>query len=324
MKALQISKFGKPHEVIEVIEIDDPASPSANEVILAVEYAAISPAELLMIRGLYGVKPPLPAALGGEGVGRVLATGSAVSNVKVGDRVAIPLAQPVWREQLTVPAAGLLVLPTEADAQQLSMLRVNPLTAALLLTEYVKLAPGDWVVQNGGNSGVGRAVIAFAKDMGLRTVSLVRRPELIEELKAAGADIVLLDGPSVAKEIAEATGRAKILLGFDGVAGDSAHSVASSLAWGGKLVAYGGTSGKPALASPLNIIFKNITLSGFWLGYPHFSNAHDKLAKHLHTAVRLIAEGKLHVPVAGVFGLSQAAEALAHAQQGGKVLFKPS
>ncbi len=76
-------------------------------------------------------------------------------------------------------AAGLFALSPSADLQQLAMLRVNPPTAALCLSEFVTLEPGDWVVQDGGTSAVARGVIAIAKARGLKTVSIVRRPESI-------------------------------------------------------------------------------------------------------------------------------------------------
>ena len=324
MKFLQMSKFGNPTEVVEVVESDPPPPPAANEATVEVEYSAIGLAELLMIRGMYGIRPQPPAPLGNEAIGRVVAVGDSVKNVKTGDRVAIPTGLPVWRQAITVAAADLIVLSEQADPQQLSMLRINPLTAALLLTEYVELGKDDWVIQNAGNSGVGRSVIAFAQEFGLRSVSLVRRPELVDELRSAGADVVLVDGPDVVKQVAAATGKAKIKLGIDGVGGDSSHSVASCLTSNAKMVAYGGVSGKPAAVSPLNIIFKQVTLEGFWLGYPRFRDAHEKLAAHTRTAERLIAEGKLHVPVAGVYSLEQATQAMAHAQKGGKVLLKPN
>lgn len=106
------------------------------------------------------------------------------------------------------------------------------------------------MIQNGGNSGVGRNLIAFARDRGLKTVSLVRREELVPELKAAGGDVVLVDGADAPKRIAEATRKAKIRLAVDGVAGESFSTLSAALAPGGKLVTYGGTSGKPAPAEP--------------------------------------------------------------------------
>ena len=187
MYALQISRFGEPSDVVERVKIPDPDDPRANEVLVAVEYAPINFSDLLTIRGQYGVLPSLPTGLGSEGVGRILSVGEEVNHLKVGDRVLIPFSHSSWRERIMLPSTDLFPLPQGADPQQLSMLGNNPPTGALLLSEYVALSPGDWVIQNAGNSGVGRSVIAFAKDRGLRTVSLVRRQELIDELVAAGA-----------------------------------------------------------------------------------------------------------------------------------------
>jgi Alcohol dehydrogenase GroES-like domain len=194
MDALEISTFGEPSDVVEQVTIPDPDSPIANEVLVAVEYAPIDNADFRTIRGQYGTLPSLPTGLGIEGVGRILSVGEEVDHLKVGDRVLLPSSHHSWRERLVLPSTNLFPLPQGADPQQLSMLGINPPTAALLLSEYVKLSPGDWVIQNAGNSGVGHSVIAFAKVRGLRTVSLVRRPELIDGLVAAGGDVVLVDG----------------------------------------------------------------------------------------------------------------------------------
>ena len=171
MYALQISRFGEPSDVLELVKLPDPHDPLANEVLVAVEYAPINGSDLLTIRGQYGRLPSLPTGLGFEGVGRILSVGGEVDDLKVGDRVLLPSSSPSWREKVILPSTGLFPLPQNADPQQLSMLSINPPTAALLLSEYVELKPGDWVIQNAGNSGVGRSVIAFAKDRGLRTVS---------------------------------------------------------------------------------------------------------------------------------------------------------
>ena len=137
-----------------------------------------------------GGGPALPTIVGTEGFGRVLAVGRDVENVKVGDRVLAPPLSQTWREKMIVPAFGLFPLP-EGDPYQLSMLSSNPPTAALILSEYIQLKPGDWVVQNSANSGVGSSLIAIAKARGLRTINFVRWQELLKELKAAGGDIVL-------------------------------------------------------------------------------------------------------------------------------------
>jgi NADPH:quinone reductase-like Zn-dependent oxidoreductase len=110
------------------------------------------------------------------------------------------------------------------------MLAINPPTAALMLRSYVSLSPGDWIIQNAGNSGVGRAVSAFARERDLRLISVVRRESLIEELKGNGHEIVLMEGRDLAARVAEATAKAPIRLGLDPLAGDAGFSLAMTLA----------------------------------------------------------------------------------------------
>ncbi len=323
MYALQISTFGEPSDVLELVKIPDPHDPLANEVLVAVEYAPISNSDLLTIRGQYPLLPSLPSGIGHEGIGRILSVGKEVDHLKVGDRVLLPSSSTSWRERIVLPSTGLFPLPQGADPQQLSMLAINPPTGALLLSEYVKLSPGDWVIQNAGNSGVGRSVIAFAKDRGLRTVSLVRRQELIDELVAAGGDVVLVDGAGVSARVAQATGNAKIALALDGVEGEAMLSLSGSLALGGTLVVYSAVSRKPGLASVVDIVFRNVAIRGFWLYSQEFRDS-PKVVEAIKTGARLIAEGKLHMSVAATYPLVAAKEAIAHAQRGGKVLFKLS
>src|SRR5207244_13141340 len=111
---------------------------------------------------------------------------------QVGDRVSVPPTALVRGERRAAPAAGLPGLP-ESDPRQLAMLGINPPTAALLLNESTDLRPGDWVAQNAANSGVGRSLIAIAKARGLKTINVVRRPELVPELEAVGADLVIVN-----------------------------------------------------------------------------------------------------------------------------------
>jgi NADPH:quinone reductase-like Zn-dependent oxidoreductase len=305
---------------VKLVELPDPPVPKAGEVLVAIEYAPINTSVLLTIRGHYGVRPPLPTGVGNEGVGRILSVGKEVDHLQIGDRVLLPTTTPSWRERLVLPAKDLFTLPPKADPQQLSMLRINPPTASLLLSEYVALSPGDWVLQNAGNSGVGRWVIAFARERGLKTVSVIRRQELIDDLLAAGGDVVLVDGSDVAGRVAQATGQAPISLALDGVAGAAMQSLSGCLTPGGTLVVYAFMSQQPGQANPADIIFRQVTIRGFWIEAPAV-RASPKIVEAIKTGARLIAEGKVHVPVAAVYPLTAAKEAIIHAQTGGKVLF---
>ena len=169
------------------------------------------------------------------------------------------------KAQMTAEAAKLIPLPNEADPKQLSMMTVNPPTAALMLSEFVDLKPGDWVMQNVANSGVGSYLIQLAKIRGFRTVNIVRRDSAVADVKALGGDVVLVDGEKLSKRVKEATGDAKILLGIDAVGGEATDRLASCLSAGATLVNYGMMSGEPCQISPKYFVFNDITLKGFWL-----------------------------------------------------------
>src|SRR5260221_9761925 len=127
MRAALIKAFGEPTDVLKVAEVPEPSGPAAGEVLIGVEYAPINMNDLYVIQGVFPVRPSLPSVVGNEGVGRVLAVGSAVTHLEVGDRVLIPLYAFSWRERLVVPATGLFSVP-EAEPQQLPMLGINPPT----------------------------------------------------------------------------------------------------------------------------------------------------------------------------------------------------
>jgi NADPH:quinone reductase-like Zn-dependent oxidoreductase len=317
MRAVQLIAYGDPVEGLKYVDIPAPYAPGPNHVLIGVEFSPLNQSDLLLARGIYGTRPALPTVIGNEGVGRVLAVGAGVANVKVGDRVLAPLSSFTWRERMVISANGLFALSADADPQQLSMLAINPPTAALLLSEYVNLKPGDWVVQNSANSAVGRWVIAFAKTRGLKTVNIVRRPELVPELKAIGADVVVVDSPDVSESIKEAVGHTDLRLALDGVSGPATGVLASTLSPHGTLVSYAAMSLGPMSISPLEVIFKPLTVRGFWLGHPEYAS---KSAPAVAQAAEMIASGRVRIPVTATYPLSSIKEALAHALRGGKIL----
>jgi NADPH:quinone reductase-like Zn-dependent oxidoreductase len=211
----------------------------------------------MMIAGNYGYRPQLPAIMGTEGAGRVVAVRACVKHLKEGDRTLMTFPQPAWAERIKTNTPWLRPLPP-GDIQQFAMMDVNPPTAYLLLTDIVKLPRGAWVIKNGANSGVGRATIAIAKSLGLRTVNVVRRGEVIAEVRALGGDVVLLDGPDLAKCVEAEIGNASISLALDGVSDTSPMNLMSRLAESGVLVSYGGR--KPMFVHPGNLIFKKLTI----------------------------------------------------------------
>lgn len=317
MRALSISAYGEPREVLGVTELPEPGAPGPGEVLIAIQLATLNKHDLLFISGAFG-GPPAPTVVGNEGYGRVIAVGAGVSNVAVGDRVLAPNLGLTWRERLIAPANTLFPLP-DGDPQQLAQLSGNPPSAALLLSEYVALRPREWVVQNGGNSGVGRALIAIAKQRGLRTISLVRRPELIAELEAAGGDVVLLDELASVAKVARIVGKDPVRLAVDSVGGAASTTLAQILSDHGVLVTYAAASGEPLALPALAVVGKHLTLKGFFLGdFDHLT----KVLPAQIEAAPLIASGALHVPVAAVYPMTQIQQAISHLLAGGKILLE--
>ena len=323
MKAIQIEAFGNPAEVMKLVDVPDVGAPGEGEVVIALEASPINMSDLLLISGRYGYRPKLPSIVGTEGVGRVVALGSGVRHLKVGDRTLVPYPAPAWAERIKADASRLRPL-AGGNVHQLAMLGINPATAYLLLTEYVTLPAGAWVIQNAANSGVGRALIAIAKSLGLKTVNVVRREDVVAELKAIGGDVVLLDGPDLAKRVAAETGGALVALAVDGVADTATMNLLGCLAAKGVLVFYSAISGKPFVGPAQAFIFHDIAMRGFWLGNWFNSATSDKVTAMYDRLAPLVASGAVSAPVAGTFSFAQIPEAVAVAAKNrGKALFTP-
>jgi len=323
VKAIQIEAFGNPAEVVNAVDIPDVGAPAAGEVVIALEASPINQYDLLMIAGGYGYRPQLPAIMGTEGAGRVVAVGAGVEHLREGDRTLVPFLHPSWAERIKTNAPWLRPLPS-GDINQFAMMGVNPPTAYLLLTDIVKLPRGSWVIQNGANSGVGRAAVAIAKSLGLRTVNVVRRDEVVAEMKALGGDVVLVDGADTTKRVATETENAPIALALDGVGDTSPMHLMNCLSESGVLVSYGGTSRKPMVVNPGSFIFKKQTIRGFWLLYWYQSAQPDEITAMFDHLAPLIAAGTISAPVAATYRFDQVGEAIAKAaQSGGKMLFTP-
>jgi trans-2-enoyl-CoA reductase len=326
MKCAQLNAFGVPSEVVDCIETADPGAPGPGEVLVDMLACPINPAELLLIEGKYASKPPLPARLGIEGAGRVAAVGDGVAGLATGDLV-MSLSRANWAERLLLKAGEAVKAPAGTDVAQLSMLKVNPATAQLMLTGFVSLSPGDWVIQDAANSGVGVNLIRLARARGLRTVNVVRRDELVAPLHAIGADAVVVDGPDLADRVAAATGGAEIRLAIDAVAGAATERLADCLADGGTVVNYGLLSGEPCQVRADQTVFKGITLTGFWLAKAMRAMQPAELAALYGDLLPRVADGSLHVEVEATYPLDDVKAALEHAGRegrGGKVLLTPN
>ena len=316
-KAVIYRQYGVPAETVEVIETEA-GEPGPGQVLLKEILAPINPADLNTIEGKYPVRPTLPATPGVEGVGTVEAVGFDVTALKPGMAVLLPHGYGTWREGGIVEAAKLHPVPEGVPYLEAAMIKINPATAWRMLHDFVPPQPGAWVIQNAANSGVGRAVIAIAKKLGLRTVNLVRRPELIDELTAAGADVVLLDDENANEQIKARTDKAKILLGLNSVGGESATRVASALAAGGKLVTFGAMSRQPLKLPTGLLIFKDIQALGFWMTRWYEKATEADRREMFDALFELAKTGAFQTPVEQIYPVTEIREAITRALQGGR------
>jgi NADPH:quinone reductase-like Zn-dependent oxidoreductase len=327
MKKVQIGRFGRPEEVAECVECPEVGEPAADEVVFEVLAFPINPADIAFCEGRYRLKPPLPATPGAEGVGRVISAGASATGVKAGDLVT-NLDRENWAQQRRVKADRVIALPRDTNVLQAAMIRINPPTAMLLLGDIVEgLGANDWIIQNVANSSVGKLVISFAKERGLRTVNVTRRQDVFEELYAGGADACLVDGPDLAASVAGFTKGAPVKLGIDAVGGDATARIASCVADGGTVCMYGAMSGEDPAIPASELIFRGLDFKGFLLGRHLERRSATEIREIYSDIAERIRGGKLNVPVEQMYSIDDIKDALAHAQRGaraGKVLVAPN
>lgn len=321
MNRLRVADFGKPGEVLE-FESRVPWHPPEGEVVVKMVAAPVNPADLNLIEGTYGVRPDLPFTPGIEGAGVVV--NSSDAGFSPGDRVIMVGRAGTWASHVAVQPERLIKLPESIDMQQAAMLKVNPATAWRLLHGFYRLHAGDWVVQNAGNSGVGRCVIQLAKALGIRTISLVRNVELVQELQSLGADHVLVDAADGQAEALEIMGGRCAALACNAVGGESALRLMNLLEDGASHVTYGAMARRPLTVPNGLLIFRDLAVRGLWVTRWIDSAPIDEVRQVYGELARRLVDGTLVQPVDSCFALSDFEKAIERqGEEGrkGKVMF---
>ena len=324
INAAVYQRYGNPPDVLHV-ETRSWPMPAADEVVVKMCAAPINPADLNQIEGKYPVRPELPATPGFEGAGVAVELGHGVIGLTTGALVILPHNVGTWRDAITVNAEELVVVPDGIDPVQAAMLKINPLTAWRLLHDYVDLQKGDWLIQNAANSAAGRDVIQIAHELGYKTVNVVRRAELIDELRAEGGDVVLVDGEHLREEVKNATGGASILLGLNSVGGDSALRLANCLGFGGTLASFGAMSLQPLKIPTGLLIFKDLRFCGIWINKWYDNATPAERMEAFRPIFEMAKRGLLQTKVEKAYPLIEIKAAVAHAAQAkrsGKIIFE--
>lgn len=325
MRAVVHESFGDPAEVLTVAEVPTP-EPGPREVRVRTLASPIHNHDLWTVRGSYGYKPELPARAGTEAVGVVDALGPEVTGLEVGQRVVTGGTFGVWADYFVAKAGALLPVPDGLSDETAAQLVSMPFSAISLL-DTLDLQPGEWLAQNAANGAVGRLVAPLARARGIRVLGLVRRAAGIEELRALGIDdVVATDGDDWRERAAAVTGGAPVRVAVDSVGGRATADLVSLLAERGSLVVFGAMA-SPTMEIPSgDVIFKDVTVKGFWGSRVSAAMPADKRAALMGELYERIASGSLMLPVEASYPFAQAADA-ARANEApgraGKILLHP-
>jgi trans-2-enoyl-CoA reductase len=332
-----LSSHGEPKEVLK-LHSHSISPPHGDHVNIRFLASPINPADINQIQGVYPTKPSWTTSLGtateiavggNEGVAEVLSVGSSVKSLQKGDWVIMARQGfGTWRTHAQTTSENLIPIRNRAHltAKQVGTISVNPCTAYRMLKEFAPLRPGQWFVQNGANSGVGRAAIQLGRLWGFKSLNIIRKRESVEatealkeELKALGADAVITEEDLHTRETMAAIfgggDKERPRLALNCVGGQLVNHMAKQLAPGSTVVTYGAMSRSPVHLPMGLLIFKDIRFAGFWVS--RWGSEEDKVAC-VEEILDLIREGKFRdTPTVEVpFGPRSAEGTLVEAVQG--------
>jgi len=257
----QFDKFGDPADVVVLKENQPVKHIAPNQLLIKVKASPINPSDLLYVKGHYLKKPEsFPATSGFEGAGEVIEIGSEVKTVTVGQRVHF-LSLGTWSEYSIASPDSIIPLPDGISYELGCQIFINPATAYGLL-DASGAQPGEWILQTAAGSALGRVLIRLANIKGIKTINLVRRAEQVAELKALGADeVVVSTSENVVERVKAITGGKGVRNIFDCVAGDTSD-LQQTLSYLGTIWVYG-VLGGPAKPN-VNLLFaENSAIRGF-------------------------------------------------------------
>jgi NADPH:quinone reductase-like Zn-dependent oxidoreductase len=327
MRALVLTAHDGRRESLQVQTRPVPR-PGPGQVLVRMAASPINPSDLMVVRGLYGVKKPLPTVPGLEGSGTVVGAGGVTGRLLVGRRVACGApaeGDGLWAEYAVVGVSQCLPLRAHITDEQGASLLVNPFTAWALM-ERARQGGHVALAQTAAASALGRMLLVLAKRAKLPLVNVVARPEQVELLRRLGAEHVLSSHePEFEERLRLLCHELKVSLGFDAVGGRLTGQLMHALPDGGTVIVHGLLSEQECRVHPGEFIFGNKKMEGFWMerwGRQGFGR--EKLKAGM-TVPALVGRA-LETPVRARLPLESAGEALriaASDMTSGKVLFVP-
>lgn len=315
-----------PLSQIQVVNLVMPM-PGPDEVLVRMTLRPVHPADVSVVKG-YVANPSafkFPEVLGIEGVGEVARVGTAVKNLKVGDRVVTMGGYKTehWQQYVVRRGTEVFVVPDDVTEESAAQLFVNPLTAVGML-DVLNIPPGGYLLQTAATSCLARIVEDLAKHRGISVINVVSRPEAVAELEAKGAQHVVLSGTGdLMLQVLEATNGRKADAAIDALAGVSTTEVATVVKDKGTVLVYGAVTSRKMQLGVYDIVVRDVGLKGFTL--PRWRAEHPERAREEFK--KLVSQvDKVFSPCSGErFVLGDAKEAILASEmraRGGKILLE--
>lgn len=319
MRAFQVTSLeGSPS--IQTVEKPDPGP---GEIRLAVKACGLNFGDLLMMKGQYQERPPMPFTLGMEMAGEVDALGHGVNGIKPGQRVAAFTGMGGLADYATLPADRLFPIPDQMPYVDAAAFMVAYGTSHLALAHRARLQPGERLLVLGAAGGVGLTAVELGKAMGAEVIACARGADKLEICRKAGADHVIDSGTGDIRDAVKALGGSDVV--YDPVGGDQFMSALRATNREGRVIVIGFASGDVPQVPANLLLVKNITLIGYyWGGYMAF--APDKLIDSLKTLIGWYVDGRIKPYVSHILPLEQAGDAyelLRSRKSTGKVVVTP-
>ena len=305
MKAIQVKQVGGP-EVMELKEMPVP-EPKANEAAVKIVASGVNFIDVYYREGRY--KAAMPFTPGQEAAGDVVAVGSGVRSVKVGDRVAYTMVLGSYAEYSAVAADRLVKIPDGVSYQQAAATMLQGMTAHYLSHSTYPLKKGETALVHAAAGGVGLLLTQMAHNIGARVIGTVSTEEKARLVRAAGADEVILytqtDFETETKRITEGKG---VDVVYDSVGKTTFEKGLNVLRPRGSMVLYGGSSGAVPPFDPIQLSAKG----SLFLTRPSLGNyvaTRQELEQRADAVFGMSAAGKLKLRIEHLYQLQDAPQA---------------
>ena len=324
MKAIRVERLGPP-DVMELQDVPAP-TPGPGEVRIEVEAVGINFADVLSVAGEYLTRTRVPYTPGMEFAGIVESLGEGVTGVQVGQRVAALGGSGALARYSVVNAAGLIPVPENLSGAQAAAFPVSYFTAYHGLKTLGRGVEGEWVLVQAAAGALGTASIQLAKAMGMHVIALASTEEKLALARDLGADVTILqDDPDRVQKVRDAAGGKGVPLILEVVGGKRFQESLDMAAPQGRIIVIGNASREQANMRPVELMKRNLTVTGLWL--TSLMNDRAATMQAAQALAGLVGSGKVTPQVGPTYALADSARAfqdLLDRKTTGKVIIEPA